>query len=152
MYGQASGYGYQQQPIYQTPPQYQAPQQQYKPIYQQPVYQPVYQQPEQAPTLKGRQVSNVDEAKAAQIDFDGSVFVFPDLSNKKIYTKQIQLDGSSAFNTYTMDDRAPQKAETEYVTKAEFDSTVAALKALLEGMKNERSVPTAQTDDAVAAF
>lgn len=39
------------------------------------------------PGLKGRMVSSLEEARATSIDFDGSVFYFPDLANKKIYTK-----------------------------------------------------------------
>ena len=45
--------------------------------------------------IKGRPVSSIEEVKATSIDFDGSVFFFPDLANKKIYTKQINLDGTS---------------------------------------------------------
>ena len=41
--------------------------------------------------LKGRTVSSIDEARASTIDFDGSVFYFPDLANKRIYTKQINM-------------------------------------------------------------
>jgi hypothetical protein len=37
--------------------------------------------------LKGRPVASLDEAKATSIDFDGSVFYFPDLANRRIYTK-----------------------------------------------------------------
>ena len=47
-------------------------------------YQPQYPQ-----GLKGRPVSSLEEARASSIDFDGSVFLFPDMANKKIYTKQI---------------------------------------------------------------
>ena len=39
--------------------------------------------------LKGRPVSSIEEVRAASIDFDGSVFYFPDIANKRIYTKQI---------------------------------------------------------------
>lgn len=42
-----------------------------------------------------RPVSSIDEVRAASIDFDGSVFYFPDLANKKIYTKQINMDGTA---------------------------------------------------------
>lgn len=51
--------------------------------------------------IKGRPVTCLDEAKASMIDLDGSVFVFPDLSNGKIYTKQIGNDGLPMFNIYT---------------------------------------------------
>jgi hypothetical protein len=37
--------------------------------------------------LKGRPVSSFEEARAMTIDFDGSTFFFPDLANKRIYTK-----------------------------------------------------------------
>jgi hypothetical protein len=36
------------------------------------------------------------------IDFDGSVFYFPDLANGKIYTKQINIDGTATTNVYTL--------------------------------------------------
>ena len=51
-----------------------------------------------SPQLKGRLVSSIDEARAAQIDFDGSLFIFPDIANKKIYTKQINLNGVAELN------------------------------------------------------
>ena len=38
-------------------------------------------------SLKGRPVASFDEARAMPIDFDGSIFFFPDLANKRIYTK-----------------------------------------------------------------
>ena len=51
-----------------------------------------YMQPQMQPQvpqgLKGRPVSSIEEVRAAQIDFDGSLFVFPDIANKKIYTNQ----------------------------------------------------------------
>ena len=52
-----------------------------------------YEMPQQN-LLKGRFVSSVDEVRAAQVDFDGSIFIFPDMANKKIYTKQIDLNGN----------------------------------------------------------
>ena len=45
--------------------------------------------------LKGRPVSSVEEVKATPIDFDGSIFIFPDIANKRIYTKQVGMDGSA---------------------------------------------------------
>ena len=56
----------------------------------QPPRQPSY-------SLKGRPVSSLEEARALSIDFDGSVFYFPDLANKKIYTKQINMDGTAIY-------------------------------------------------------
>lgn len=41
--------------------------------------------------FKGRPVSSKEEARAAQIDFDGSLWIFTDIGNGKIYTKQINI-------------------------------------------------------------
>lgn len=60
-----------------------------------------------APILKGRPVSNEEEANAAMIDFDGSLFVFPDKAHGKIYTKQLGLDGNIIFNVYTQEGAVP---------------------------------------------
>ena len=46
--------------------------------------------------------SSIEEVRASAIDFDGSVFYFPDLANKKIYTKQINLDGTASINMYEL--------------------------------------------------
>lgn len=56
-----------------------------------------------SPILKGRPVSNEEEANAAMIDFDGSLFVFPDKAHGKIYTKQLGLDGNIIFLRYSLD-------------------------------------------------
>ena len=50
--------------------------------------------------LKGKPVSSLEEARATSIDFDGSIFFFPDLANKRIYTKQINMDGTAAMFSY----------------------------------------------------
>ena len=47
-------------------------------------------------------VSSIDEAKVANIDFDGSVFYFPDVANKKIYTKSMNMDGTVTINLYEL--------------------------------------------------
>lgn len=68
-----------------------------------PAQQPNYQQymmnrpiyPIQQISLKGRPVASIEEARASIIDFDGSVFYFPDLANKCIYTKQMHKDKAS---------------------------------------------------------
>ncbi len=40
---------------------------------------------------------------AFQIDLDGSLWVFTDVGNDKIYTKQINNDGTASFRTYVYD-------------------------------------------------
>jgi hypothetical protein len=83
--------------------------------------------------IKGRPVVSIDEARASQIDLDGSLYVFPDLGNKKIYTKQINMDGTAAFNVFELsgansENPAPTLA---YVTRDELDGILAQFKESL---------------------
>lgn len=80
--------------------------------------------------LKCRPVSSIEEVRAAQIDLDGSLFVFPDIANQKIYTKQINPDGTAALNTYVLTIDIP-KAEPQYVTREELENTLAAFRSAL---------------------
>lgn len=94
---------------------------------------PPSQQPQPAFIgLKGRPVSSLEEARAATIDFDGSVFFFPDLANKRIYTKQINLDGTASMNMYEYKE-VPTEAfnSSNFVTRQEFDETLNDIKGAL---------------------
>jgi hypothetical protein len=72
-------------------------------VAQQPSYPMTsYRQGPPQTGLKGRLVSSLEEARATSIDFDGSVFYFPDLANKRIYTKQINIDGTSSLYVYEL--------------------------------------------------
>ena len=42
----------------------------------------------------------LEEVKATSIDFDGSIFYFPDLANKRIYTKTVDMQGIASLNMY----------------------------------------------------
>lgn len=70
--------------------------------------------------IKGRPVSNVDEANASMIDFDGSLHVFTDIANGKIYTKKMNLDGTIEFKTYSENIQQIKQTETEKETKQNF--------------------------------
>ena len=94
---------------------------------------PPSQQPQPAFIgLKGRPVSSLEEARAAAIDFDGSVFFFPDLANKRIYTKQINLDGTASMNMYEYKE-VPTEAfnSSNFVTRQEFSETLNDIKGAL---------------------
>lgn len=101
-------------------------------------YTPQYiQRPVQPQTyLKGRLVSSLEEARATSIDFDGSIFYFPDLANRRIYTKQINLDGTATLNMYELKamptiNEQQVFTSTNFVTRDEFDQVVSQLKAML---------------------
>lgn len=87
--------------------------------------------------LKGRPVLSVEEAKASQIDLDGSLHVFTDIGNKKIYTKQLNLDGTATLNTYILveDDAAVASSSSiqtqqDFITRAEFEQTLAQIREI----------------------
>ena len=116
---------YPQQPINQQIPQQQ-------PQYQVPSY--LRQAPPQV-TLKGRLVSSLEEARATSIDFDGSVFYFPDLANKRIYTKQINIDGTASLYVYELRETPIENEASgfvpsveKFVTREEFERVLAELR------------------------
>ena len=107
---------------------------------------PSYQRPYQT-GLKGRPVSSIEEARASTIDFDGSVFFFPDLANKRIYTKQINMDGTSTLLMYELKDvpvQAPSEPAGNFVTREEFEAVVAQLKEALVPAKETVEAPKPQ--------
>ena len=113
---------------------------------------PAYMLPQTASPayLKGRPVSSYEEARVAQIDLDGSVSIFPDLGNKRIYTKRINMDGTASINIYTLDEQPIEAAPTatpttqEYVTKAEFDDLKVALDSIIEKLTPKPKVTVNQ--------
>ena len=133
-------YGYGMQPQYQRVLQAQqtenaaptvAPQQPYTA----PVMMP------QGTYIKGRPVVSIDEARASQIDLDGSLYVFPDLGNKKIYTKQINMDGTAAFNVFELAAPVDGAPAPVYVTKDELDQILANFRESLVQEKAQEPAP-----------
>ena len=104
-----------------------------QPYYNGAVNRPVYQ-PQQFTQpfvgLRGRPVASVEEARASIIDFDGSVFYFPDLANKRIYTKQINLDGTASLSVYELKE-IPIEQDVQFITREEFESVINQLRQSL---------------------
>ena len=106
-------------------------------LQQQPTYQMsnyLRQGPPQT-ILKGRLVSSLEEARATSIDFDGSVFYFPDLANKRIYTKQINIDGTASLYVYELREIPIEENKSsfvplvdKFVTREEFERVLAELR------------------------
>lgn len=106
-----------------------------------------------APILKGRPVSNEEEANAAMIDFDGSLFVFPDKAHGKIYTKQLGLDGNIIFLKYSLESGdqpgnvqnaisavVSSQDMSEYVKKDDLNQKLAEIHQRFNGL--EQRFPT----------
>lgn len=148
MYGNYMNYGAGMNPYQQQIAQNRLNQmeQQYGNMYQQS-YQPQQIQQSQMQILKGRPVSSYDEAKASMIDLDGSLFVFTDIANKRIYTKQIMLDGSAELKTYVLEEQPmmatePMKQNSDmYVLRSDFDKAMEQINGkinnIMEGEKYE---------------
>lgn len=97
--------------------------------------------------VKCRAVTSIDEAKASMIDLDGSIHVFTDLGNKKIYTKQINLDGTATLNTYVLQENpepiptsAPAPIERQedlsgYVKQDELEAVCRSFTQQISGLE-----------------
>lgn len=129
----------------------------YYPGQSQQVSQSAYVPPQtylrQAPPqgLKGRPVASLEEARATSIDFDGSVFYFPDIANKRIYTKQINIDGTANLQMYELKE-LPKETELQqvptdqFVTKEEFERVLAELRQSLTGQTTPVVVEKPKTE------
>lgn len=115
--------------------------------------------------LKGRPVASLEEARASIIDFDGSIFYFPDLANKCIYTKQINADGTAQINMYALteipivpEQKPPAFNLQNFVTKDEFNQAINQLLELAYARPNVQVSPppevaaAAQPDPLVLNF
>lgn len=94
---------------------------------------PAYQPPQRLAGLKGRMVSGLEEARAAQIDFDGSVSYFPCPSEGKIYTKSIDLNGMPVFMTYAVQE-APQPLYADGTALGEIKARLSAVERVLKDL------------------
>ena len=58
--------------------------------------------------VKGRVVTGIEEARAAQVDLDGTPSYFPSLGEGKIYVKYIGMDGLPVFQAFIVEQPKPQ--------------------------------------------
>lgn len=102
--------------------------------------------------LKCRPVASKEQARAAQIDLDGSLWVFTDVGNQKIYTKQINNDGTATFKTYALTADENPYSSPEYVTKEEFNKVIQGLMAAIHPMNNESVSNNENKQPAITEF
>lgn len=93
--------------------------------------------------IKGRPVVSIEEARASQIDLDGSLHVFTDIGNGRIYTKQINpLTGTAVLNVFTLNKEEPQAPiSPDYITRDEFN-------AIINELKQTFTIPQAENKQA----
>lgn len=95
------------------------------------------QVPQQMQMIKGRPVSSLEEARASMIDLDGSMYVFTDVANKRIYTKQIMLDGTAELKTYVLEEQKQAQGNTNssYVLQQDFEEAINILTEQINKLK-----------------
>lgn len=102
-------------------------------------YQPVQQ-------IKGRPVTSIEEARAAQVDLDGTSTYFPAPAEGKIYEKLIGMDGLPVFRVYTLQEGGAQKqpvyADNNVVIA--LQRRIEKLEEQIGGMTNDEHI----SDDA----
>ena len=87
--------------------------------------------------IKGRPVTSIDEAKAAQIDLDGTMTYFPSLAENKIYVKSIGFDGLPIFNVYQLvDTKQSQPVYAESSIVIALQQRVDALERIIKGVNS----------------
>lgn len=97
--------------------------------------------------LKGRLVTGRDEAKAAQIDLDGTPHYFDCPSEATIYKKSIGLDGMPIFEEYKR--VIPQAQPKNGDIIAALQSRIEVLERKLEGVQNNVQSNADHANDAV---
>lgn len=102
--------------------------------------------------LKGHPVSSLEEVKATSIDFDGSIFYFPDIANKKIYTKTVGLDGIAQLNMYELKPIPTEPATGEFVTRQEFEQAMSRVAELFNQKVQAAAPPTPTVQENPQTF
>lgn len=104
------------------------------------------QGPQAGLIIKGRPVSNIQEANAAMIDFDGSVNIFLDRAHRKIYTKQLGMDGNILFEEYSLNSPSQSQDPVDisksqstglegYVKNVELDQKLQGVYSKLDNLE-----------------
>ena len=125
----------QQQQMYQQPPMQQLPTMAQMPPVQPNTYPPVQ--------IKGRPVTSIEEARAAQVDLDGTSTYFPAPAEGKIYEKLIGMDGLPVFRVYQLQQdggmQAPAYADNNTVLA--LQRRIEKLEEQIGGMTNDEHIP-----------
>ena len=122
--------------------------QQQQQMYQQPM--PTVMPPAQPNAypqqIKGRPVTSIEEARAAQVDLDGTSTYFPAPAEGKIYEKLIGMDGLPIFRVYQLQQdggmQAPVYADNNTVLA--LQRRIEKLEEQIGGMTNDEHI----SDDA----
>ena len=125
--------------------------------------QPNNRQPNKIPqNFMVRVVTGYEEVAATPIPLDGTICLFVDVPNKKIYSKQLNMDdGSALYGVYNkVDTNQPVKQEEketdvtlekepkDFVERTEFDSFKQQITEALALIANNDKQPEAQAQNS----
>ena len=85
--------------------------------------------------IKGRIVTGMEEARAAQVDLDGTISYFPSPAENKIYVKYVGMDGIAVFNVYSMDEN--NNATTKSAVAPAPNNGLEALAKRVDAIENQ---------------
>ena len=108
--------------------------------YQQQVQQPRFQtqRPQYRISVNSRVVFSQEEFHAIPADLDGSLLLCPDLNNKTIWAKQLDLEtGKVDTMQFQM---VPPPPAPEYVDAGTFRATIDELKEMIRGLQQPKAV------------
>lgn len=92
--------------------------------------------------LKGKLVTSLEEVKGTSADFDGSLNIFPNIGNNRIYTKQINNDGIAIIKTYVLSENDDPVTNVSNINTGDLEMIKARLQSIedeLIYLKNEKS-------------
>lgn len=98
-----------------------------------PMNRPIYgtaPQQNQNSWYRIKPVSSIEEVRGINIDFDGSIFYFPDCAGQRIYTKQIGMDGMPILKMYELKElpAATATGNSDFITRKEFEVALGQIK------------------------
>ena len=97
--------------------------------------------------VKGRVVTGIEEARAAQVDLDGTPSYFPSLGEGKIYVKYIGMDGLPVFQTFIVEQPKPQM---QGISLESLAQRVQNIENAIQNMNGGASHVQSNGDDANA--
>lgn len=67
-------------------------------------------------------VGGIEEVKAYPIDFTGGITYFNDITNNRIYTKQLGLNGAPEIKVYSLDNSPFDNSQSNYGSEQQYNS------------------------------
>lgn len=108
-----------------------------------PINRPIYGNAQnQNSWYRVKPVSSIEEVRGINIDFDGSIFYFPDCAGQRIYTKQIGMDGMPIIKMYELKE-IPASSQTsgDFITRKEFDVALSQIKEAFSQIMQPQAQP-----------